>query len=1402
MLEAIQRINDIQQNSGNLHQENRPLDKMQEAFNLFATNPDFYVCQLAASNGKSIKLTFSVSQKRISGEVQSENSPPVPIRSQDLPKEFQSIKTPHSFLSFFKNICRRADIFSDGTVRFLLNGSLLGGDPLKEALTNLKANLEVIANPFLYEEIIEKILGFSNQSEFVGIADLFSISMPQETQECIRKLDIAILSKLREAGETASQIKLDLGLLAEPKRKNEYPSWEPLEIFFKFRAVKLLKNEMVAHIIALINKGVTEELQNFVIKALENDLIEINNVLKDTDYEDLQTLLAEIIEQKPQPKEGILALWGEDSHFFEGKTVYLNDPETQESYCGIIKNCMSAQSWNVKDSRNLRCKDETVINVQLNFEGEYTVSIEQKHPYRLWTAIQDMILEINEFFEIKTSPDIDLQEYIKPGKYKIVSRTEKTHFGNHIEVGLANERHELKYTLQISPEKESKQREIKIVAQSSKKSDQYLKLSFVDFNRSYIALKSIKKTLTSIDKTNIDQFIRVKDETDINALKLEILEEINQLISNLRRELLQSENKKLLDALRDDLVKHQIEKVDLAILAKRADLLEKLEIICQKYQEIGQLYFPEAILKMIVLEANYTSLIDKDKSVAVSKTMEHLKESYQYHESLKDKDGIFYVGNTGAGKSTAVAHMQGAELEVSVNRVGDRILKLRETGDVAYPVIGQTLGMSQTTYAQGYPINGRSDITLIDCPGFNDTRKDLEMCTNLSMDLAIEAVAKIKALVLTIPIQSLITDKANGVVDLIEAVQERFPLTFNPDQAKANSRVFLLITKHEQTAPEVVKKIKDGTRFSELAGETQSRISRLLEHREVDFELEGTRRTNKIWKVLRQMCHNKQVDFMSVTNKVARKNLIAKYAGGDFLDKSQYVPSMQSADMQRKFRNCIEMSTHTWTTLIFQPYREKIPHKIALSHEKIQEIEEDCRNLNFKLKNNQNHIDLLKQRRNELGQIASKLEEAQRNSKVSNHDLLPMLLKQIQGVKKEQLDQIEKVIEEKKAQAQEFRNRLDKIKSEIKSILIAIEAKLETKTNLINRIDDLAKGEHPTILWEKKYDQDQYCSTLTAKEGALEGAFEQVRPLEDVEITSQIGEKVSERRGKYISYAYIEKEFRVVPKNAKEKSELFKSGKGGKYRAVFEGERATIIGKKAHPDGKRIVYTIETEWKGDVIPHFKITHTVPNIDYHESTIANLSAEVRICEGEIEENRILLNGGTEVKGKKQRKKELKAEIKKLNSDIASKTATKEQLQETLALSEIETILENQRKEISNTADEIEKVELEVAELNEKIKARGIEIEAEKEQLQKHHLEKRNFAIIIYTQMETAKRLRDFCDLVLGNLKEKESKNSREEIVNSCLEFIKIYDNDFQKIKKECLQELNIHDEETGEKEADK
>lgn len=88
------------------------------------------------------------------------------------------------------------------------------------------------------------------------------------------------------------------------------------------------------------------------------------------------------------------------------------------------------------------------------------------------------------------------------------------------------------------------------------------------------------------------------------------------------------------------------------------------------------------------------------------------------------------------------------------------------------------------------------NVVLCDNPGFHDTRgTEYEICTSMSLDLAVEKSKSLRAIVLIIPYGNFINDKANAVLALVETMKQRFPEILEKG-TESHKAFHILITKY------------------------------------------------------------------------------------------------------------------------------------------------------------------------------------------------------------------------------------------------------------------------------------------------------------------------------------------------------------------------------------------------------------------------------------------------------------------------------------------------------------------------------------------------------------------------------------------------------------------------------
>nr|WP_166154732.1 hypothetical protein [Neochlamydia sp. AcF84]NGY94515.1 hypothetical protein [Neochlamydia sp. AcF84] len=1380
-----------------------------------------WVQRLPATNGQMVEFTYGDKKEIVMAYIlPGKNGKSIYIYPENLPKELKIIQSVETFFSFFKNVSVRIAELSKDEYKLYVSGKLLGGivigsedttspNSYQKALGNFNTHLLDLANPLLLKDVKEKLAQISQDviDSNEGIENHFShLFLPQDTLHFLQQFSTQIIawatSQPDQTSAIVQHVKNDLSQLAKQKREEEYPLWKPLVILFNLSQIRGLTNDKIKQIIHCINQGRVEALRNLVSSILESNHVEedaINKQLrKEGKYKDIKTLLGQVIKKKPQPKDGIVTHWHKGCDFFVNKTFSLTDPNTEELYTGSIVKCLREES---DHSLIFHLHDQSKVHITSN---TYRVKIINEPRYKLWTALYNNLLSNQEIFKVECAPERRKEICLQPGFYFISSsKSENGGFfssSSSISIDLRDAlTKKQKYILRNYYDREDISK-IEIFQWKGPRKGYIALKTYTssELNRIYTVRRRIEKTISGINSTNADKQVRIKDEKDENKIKLFHFNQLKEQTEALRAELKGQSD--LLERLIDNLVSHQLTKVDWHLLAsQKQDLADRLTSLSKKYaQDLKITYRPEDILKKLVEEANYASLIEKEKSVVVSKTMELLQEAYQHIKKIKNKDAIFFVGNTGSGKSTAVSYFLGAEMESFPNRVGDKVVRVKksEEAEETYPTIGQSLGESETLYTQSYALQG-SSLMLADCPGFNDTRgEDYEICSNLSIDQAVQVAKQIKAIVLVVPIHAFLTDRANAIIDLIDTVKERFPHLFNSDKLEDNSRVYLLITKQAQVLPETVDKLVDGTRINELFKETQRKIESLLESQEAgeeidDFELEGVQRRGNIWKVIKHMQENKQVDFIDVEDDCERTKILKKYERtSQRIAKDQYVPAMQGRDMRMKFGKCIEMSTDTWTHHIFTPYLQVLPQAIQSSKKEIKEREKQLEELQEEIKDRQASVEQLRVYQQTIEETIKHLERVQSNPTGLDAALQADLQRRVSECSSKHLSELEDMISNYKKKIQNANKHLQTMESKIESLSESIRTKEKLIAQLNKDMQNLSTGSRIEQLWKSASHPEENITLQSLKPGARENAFREIREFRTDEITKIREVKAKNYRGVMTHTVLIEKEFKLVPTDERMRKAFEQSGIGGNYIATVEGERYDLdLGRKASPNGKKIMYGFITHWRGDVLPWFKISHSIPNIDYNEATIINKEGQKKLLEQEVVRLRLDRDGGGTIIGKNQLKQQLENDIQQLETSLSHLHNEMKQSRDRLALAQIGEMLKAQKKELENTSKKIQKLE-DHKEIEDKIKALEREKETEEKKLQATEKRKRNLAIIIQTHKETAKLLREFSALVVGQYMGREESNQRNEMVEACRKFIITYDSNIIKLEQQCHNDLSF------------
>lgn len=273
----------------------------------------------------------------------------------------------------------------------------------------------------------------------------------------------------------------------------------------------------------------------------------------------------------------------------------------------------------------------------------------------------------------------------------------------------------------------------------------------------------------------------------------------------------------------------------------------------------------------------------KTKGLDIRRMRTMMLESFPKVKLAEEKDLVLVVGNTGAGKSTTVNYLLGAQLaekEVDVGYVVD--LDEKETQAEKYAKIGHT-PLSETFVPTMYKGN---KFNYLDCPGFLENR-DLEsgVCTSINTRSAIKLARSIKSIMVVIDINSFYSERSYGIKKLGRTLGT---LLKNPKN-QADSICFV-ITKNESR--KTITHIK--AKIEELIQSSSKRYTELLNNSNLDED--GVNEKNEIdgmLKIFDLMKNNPKNIFLADIFTGNTKNQIENFINASRIvskDQFAYVP--------------------------------------------------------------------------------------------------------------------------------------------------------------------------------------------------------------------------------------------------------------------------------------------------------------------------------------------------------------------------------------------------------------------------------------------------------------------------------------------------------------------------------
>jgi len=1238
----------------------------------------------------------------------------------------------------------------------------------KEELINA---LRSMRNPFVARAVAEKFKNlaenpFDRTEEFANSSFFEGLYLPREIKELIERLSrgackcldgLDLPEKIKEVGRAFREI---------GEVVNSAPLWDDLAILLKQPEIQALSLRDLDLIMGNIEGGVRlTDVISIVQGTLDpDDFNRFCKRIEEEEGDDLPTLIDEIRRNKPVEKavNDIFSLWNEDETYFKSRTLKLDVANIliQEP----VVNCQKGENgW------HFQCDDAGKTSIRVR--EDRSVEICQNHCYKLVRYL--------------TSPLMDPRAEV---------------FLQHGEKGLS-ELPEGRYVLSVTQRPEGKNcLEVYLCASDSSGKKEYLLLCTKNPERGDIT-EVILKQGGRESKIPLDLFyqIQLKKETKQTArlndparqlafdeprpengerVKLFQMRTIQEELKDLERQLLN--NPALLNQLLDEYCNSRCQTIDPQSIPEK--WRKVLDDISYRYRNHLNVERPLSTLVVdLVNAANYARFVPGNQSIQVRHMMELLQESQKYTRELKGKDVTLFIGNTGAGKSTAIAYLLGAPLKPHENFGGESCFIL-EGESKRYPKIGQGLGTSQTVFAQGFPIEEGSETVLCDPPGFNDTRgEEHVLCANLTLDQAVKQSRSIRAVVLTIPVQAFQVDRGGPVISLVERVRERFPDILGPKDTHKVPQ-YVILTKSGQVQSGVVNALEEGRRFQALRDEVDQEVRKESEKEEPNMpRIDDLKRQKEIWQAFLNLHDHEMIDIPNLQNRRRRQLLLKKYTDSKRrVDVEKYVSAVDTPKMKKQCEETFELSAASWRSQIFEKYLNTLPETIDRHETNIARVKGEISRYEVELKDVTDEIENLKQKKRELEQI----DTSARN--ISNQEIQGQLVL----LKNHRLEGLDRDIQRNNQKVESLREsvcQLDKNVAIQSDLVMRHESQV---TGVKDEIEQLVKTPHKDILYDM--DSRRYSTWEASKYKS--GAWEQLIADPDIEEADCItGETTSmnldTRKGLGEGFFRISNDYRIVVKKGEKNINLKKRQGGedlqaeanGYLQAEANGAYYQVYKGGVNAAGTRVSYGYRFHWQGSAVkrPWIEVFHIVPGYEHNRASIQILNSKISALEKEIVTAR--------------------AEMAKFRGEIDAYNWEIQCLQEVIEREKGEAkdlsnqMLEDQDKLIKGMivgqSQAIAEKEQRKHRLSERIAQFSRDIAELQDLRSAARKEKKHLATLIYSEWETAKVLRDLIEMIMNPGNEGEQvlqKTSLEE----CGRFVEFYDKKASEVREKVHQELEI------------
>jgi non-ribosomal peptide synthetase component F/thioesterase domain-containing protein/energy-coupling factor transporter ATP-binding protein EcfA2 len=1116
---------------------------------------------------------------------------------------------------------------------------------------------------------------------------------------------------------------------------------------------------------------------------------------------DFKSLLIQIHDYKPD--DNIIKYLGQSDDFFRDKVLFLSDPNGVFSTSAKI---ITADKSRGQIRFELENRSEVIVELRNNNFHRISIATSRIHNlYDFLVDYYDSSTEVEIIFNNQSHGNTSIG--INDGRYILKQQEVEGKKGKLLGIG-ATVAHTVLQLVHMNRNyseccyeicfEQSPSSKIKLVDKRSSRSELFLTKEKL---KNYQTIVLVRNFIESIQLNNVKDKVKVRKKMeDENEIMFKKLLEIENQREHMRKMMLENESKPYLHFILDYILENELREISDQVMDRVikniTGLGEKLAIIRRLSYEIGIETTTNKILTEISFLANYSNLIRKDLNTNVLKVMQLLEKAEWHAERVCGKTTILLEGSTGSGKSTVVNNLIGVPLEKTQNKYGQTIIQVSNPNNLdpsQYSKIGQSICSSETIFTQGYslqkqlkklPDNLRSEaIMVLDSAGNKDTRGiDYEIINSLSRDRVIDKTGSVRAIVLLIPYVYFITERATLVIDAFNRLNEKFNSNILTDKSLKRS-LFLIVTKHD-AYPQA------NSTFSSLLDDLLKDERKQSEYQRQEHQINNPviEKRALVWQTLQELYNDKQVDFINFDNISQRTEMLRKYINAPAINKLEFMKALGQDHIQRTFGAYYQTLIDTWQRGIIQHYLDDIPNEIAKIQGEIDGLKKESVLLerkNVELKNLiQKAKDEIKEKIKTQALHEGELKKLSDLSCSEKTDLHSQLIKNSKHEKIKDLERIEYNLKLINEDLDQKNTRLVQTVSELLTVegcIRDMELCINTKTS---NIKDLSLGHQKIILEEFKVQPNEEIKIHVLKKGSLQKAYGEGRQIvsDDVEKTKLVPAK--EISGPLHHLIPISRDYCIMPKDKAQRDQFILLNQSGEYVATIEGIKWEIdLGKKSLDEfGKKIIYSIVTFWTpGKELPFFRIIHKIPKAEFNRGEIVNLEAQLKEAQEKLPQlNDALLR----LKAKKQ---VIEDEIKLKTDKIVILKVEKNSLEELVVKDDLQAVIEQERKSIKQLESTIVDYEEDIAKNVRHLECNLSDILSKESKLQGKNREKRNYIVIIKTQLEIAKLTRKFAMLAANDVLI-EKRNANSMLSNACKDFISYFDQNFDKLVRRCDEDL--------------